>query len=524
MNATLRRWLARAPLLLALAAPAPAAVQGEPAAAAAPAELTMVRLYDGSILWGTILGHDAQTLHVVRLDNGGKLQLPWSRLDPALADELLEKYGYVDHSGDEVMIEADKVVLKDGRELIGLIVNRTEDALYFKSATSIQPVPMLQIAGAATRVQVPALDVYTREELYQQELGKLDPASAASHWDLAVHCERIYDFAHAVEHLEAAQELEPGFKPSEVQTALERNRIKVHQQAQLDALRQVDHLRVRGRFDEALQGIERFLEAFADSPLAQDARKKKTQVEKAREERLKERVVEVWHSWLWRLAERKAREPGLTLEAALGWLDEGLANELSEAATKEIQASVSKDVTPDAVRRRWQERQGGRWRRATYGQGTFLLGDTEARKGLVKEDPDAQQQGEKTEVDSQRKQLEERIKRYLQNQEMIKKAQTSTDEESEQEKFWREYPAFNKTQWMLAYYVERSGEFELRDPQFQNCPDCGGLGKREVLNAVGRQNQGGNRGQGAQGPGNNTQLVDCPMCHSVGVFRKVHYR
>src|SRR5688572_27997953 len=65
----------------------------EPQASAAAAEPTMLRLFDGSILWGGIVGDDAETLHFERLDNGGRLYVPWSRLDPALADELLEKFG-----------------------------------------------------------------------------------------------------------------------------------------------------------------------------------------------------------------------------------------------------------------------------------------------------------------------------------------------------------------------------------------------------------------------------------------------
>ena len=46
----------------------------------------MLRLYDGEILWASIVGHDAQTLHVERLDNHGRLKLPWASLDPGLAD------------------------------------------------------------------------------------------------------------------------------------------------------------------------------------------------------------------------------------------------------------------------------------------------------------------------------------------------------------------------------------------------------------------------------------------------------
>ena len=44
-----------------------------------PAPATMLRLYEGAILWGSIESHDAEGLAFVRLDNGGRVRLPWTR-------------------------------------------------------------------------------------------------------------------------------------------------------------------------------------------------------------------------------------------------------------------------------------------------------------------------------------------------------------------------------------------------------------------------------------------------------------
>jgi hypothetical protein len=255
-------------------------------------ELTMLRMYDGSILWGSIVDHDAQTLLFVRLDNGGRVRVPWSRIDPALSEELLEKYGYVDHSGDELYVEADRLILDDNTEVVGIIVNRTDNELWIKTAEQVQPVPKGKIRGAATTVQVPALEVYTREELYGQELSKLDPGSAKSEWDMSVYCERIFDFAHAVEHLEAAARLDPSFKSDEIKSALTRNRTKLENQAQIDALREIDHLRARGKFDEATKACDQFLEKNQTSALRADAATKKLAIQKARERFFAERAVE----------------------------------------------------------------------------------------------------------------------------------------------------------------------------------------------------------------------------------------
>ncbi len=501
--------------------------------AASPREVSMLHLFDGAILWGAIVGHDAQTLHVERLDTGGRLRLPWTQLSPALSEQLLDHYGYVDRSGEEVMIEADRYILRDGREVVAATVRDTFDSFWVKTATSTFAVPKLQIKVPPTRVFVSALEIYTREELYKQELSKLDgvlqDASASAedkaraHWDLAGYCERIYDFAHAVEHFQALGTVAPGFKVNETSAGISRNTAKVALQSQLDALREIDTLRARGRFDDAVRRADAFLASYADSPLRPDAAKKKSQVIKAREQKMRQRVAEAWVRWLPRLLDQKARTPLFTLEAALSYIDQGLRNDLVESVTKEVAKTVSAEATPDLARRYWSERQLGRWRSASYGQGTWLLGDAEARKGL---EPEQKEEAPQSETDAARKELEQRIKRYLQNQEMVRKSQSPDQqgEELDREKFWSEYSSGAKSQWMLARYAETSGEFQLRAPGFVNCPDCGGTGVREVVSVRGTLNAGNSQGGGRPQTGGQISLSKCPTCYNMGVFRKVWFR
>lgn len=496
-------------------------------------EVTMLQLYDGGILWGSIVGHDAQNVHIERLDNGGRLRLPWTTLAPALSEDLLDRYGYVDRSGEEVLIEAERFFLHDGREIVGVILNQTADAFWVKTATSTYPVPKLQIKVAPTRVKVSALEVYTREELYKDEAGRLEATladttrtpeeNAQAHWDMGVYCERIYDFAHAVEHFEAARTTAPAFKVNELAAAVDRNRAKVALQTQLDALREVDTLRARGRFDDAVRKADSFIASFEGSPLRVDAAKKKAQVIKARDQKLRERVAEAWVRWLPRLLDQKARMPGLTLEAALDYVDQGLKNDLIESVSKEVSKTVTAEATPDLVKRHWAERQAGRWRSASYGQGTWLLGESEARKGLEEQKDEAKPQSE---TDAARKELEARIQRYLQNQEMVRKAASggADGEEEDREAFWAEYSSSSKSLWMLAFHVEKSGEYQLRNPTFTNCPDCGGRGVREIVHVRGALNAGNNQGGGPAATGGQISLAKCPTCYHIGVFRKVWYR
>ncbi len=511
----MRRTILSTALLLGALSTPPATCQEVVAATEAPAEIVMLRLFDGTILWGSIAGHDAERLHFTRLGTGGLVRLPWSRLDPPLADELLGRFGYVDNSSEEVMAEADRLILVDGREIIGKIINRTESELWVKTANSIIHVPKMRLRSAATTIQVPALDVFSREELYQTELTQLTPDDPRSQLELADFCERIFDFEHALEHIDVARDLDTELDTSELRNTVARLRVKQENHAQIEYLREIDHLRARGRYDEALAKCEVFAELFEDSPLRQDAARKQALVEKARERALREKVVRLWHHWARKLTRRAALDPEMTLEAVVSWIDEGLVEELTTEVHDDLTRTVSASITPDDVRKYWGEREGGRWQKASYGAGTWLLGEADARAGFKeREDPN---QGSGDERDEERKKLEERIARYMKNQEMVRKAKSSGGvEEEDQQKFWSGWSSSGRSQWILAYYAENSGDMVLRDPPlFRSCPDCGGKGVRELINT-------GSARSNARAA--NTQIIPCPACHTIGIWRRISYR
>ncbi len=512
MNSPPTAWLA----LFALALPA-AAQAPTPAPDTQDFSVVMLRLYDGGTLWGTIEGHDAEGLHFVRLDNGGRARLPWARLDPAQSEAMQEAFGYIDHSSEELVIEADRVVLDNGVEWIGIIVNRTEQELWLKTVSvPLVKVPKLRLRGATTTVQVPALDVYSGEELYRDELARLDPTSAVGQYELGRFCERILEFERAIEHYREAQKLDPELKRDELAARLERVAQKAASKAQIEYLREIEGLRGRGRFDEALAKATAFEELFPESALQSDASKKKAQVEKSRDAKLREQTLKLWHSWAGRLCERKARDPQTTLEAALGWLEESLHEEILAAVHGELARTVTQSVTPDQVQRYWAERgESARVHKASYGGGTWLLGPEAARAGMPEQAPDASKMSEK---ERERAKLEERIRRYVQNQSAVRKAKIEAEGESEQSLYWKERTALERAQWMLAYYAEKGGDMRLVRFLIENCDECNGTGIREMtsLNMLPPQS-----GQSQAIP---IDKVPCPLCHNVGVVRRVAYR
>ena len=252
-----------------------------PGAAAAPA--TMLRLRDGTIQWGSIQSHDPEGIVFERLDTGGRVRLPWTFLHPEEERELRTRFGYVDLSGEEILVEADHIVTVEGAEIVGIIVDRSGDFLLVKTASSTLQVPKNRLSGVPAVVQVPASEVYTRAELYAQGLANHDTSTAEGQFEIARWCERILDYAHAVEHYKKAAALDASFRMDDVRASLERATLKAQRQDQVDYIQEVDALVGRRRYDDAIARAQAFKERFPDSPLQAEAKRSYDRAVKARD-------------------------------------------------------------------------------------------------------------------------------------------------------------------------------------------------------------------------------------------------
>ncbi len=360
---------------------------------------------------------------------------------------------------------------------------------------------------------VPARELYSKEELYNRELATTSPDDAQSNFKLGEYCERILDFEHASLHYKKAQDLDPKFRPEDVKVALVRSAEKAKAQDQIDYLSQVDLLLARKKYDEALARADAFKEKYPESLLIPDAKRKHERIVKARERETSDRVMYSWYAWAGRLARAAALK--LTLEQTMTYLDDGLKKDILDKVTKDAQR-ISKEVNPDSVRKLWTARHKVHWFHASYGYGTYLLGKEAALKGEDGEKPKAAPTNEK---DKARADLQAKIESYLKNQEIARKAQSKEEQKDDREALWKEMGAESRTQWILAYYVENSGDMELaKKPILDNCRECGGTGTREVVVS------GGNGAKAAKGKDSGAATIECPACHGLGRIRRVNYR
>jgi hypothetical protein len=500
--------------LLPLLAP-PARAQ-DPAPAA---DVLMLQLRDGTFRFGTIQSHTADGLVFTSLDNGGLARLSWSLLDPRQSEELRRRFGYVDLQSEEVMLMADKLTTVDGKEVIGLILDRTPSAILLKVAGSTITLPKDRLAGASVPVEVPARLIYTREELYARELASLPPTDAASNYEIARYCEKVLDFGHAAEHYQKAQKLDPNFHADDLQAALVRTAEKAKNAEQLEYLSEIDTLIARCQYDDALARADAFAERFPNSPFAGEAHKKHDRVLKARDAFLADFVRLDFHQVASHLARNASTK--FTYEQTIGYLEGTMKTELLAAVAKDV-LGLTKQLDPDAVHKLFAQRDKKklRWERASYGLGTWLLGKERALKGEQPDQPKDAAAKPQSALDKQRAALNEQVQRFLQNREMVQKSKTDSEKSEDREAFWRELSSASRAQWILAYFAEFGGEFEVSPkPLFDNCHECGGTGVRVISLAGANVSQTqGNKPSGTE------EKRNCETCHGLGRVRRISYR
>lgn len=503
------------PLLLTLAPSiqdeAPVDANPAPAeeVAAIPTEVMLLRMRDGSIHWGVMQEHDPDGIVFELLSHGGVVDVSWTLLDPKQSDEMRLQLGYVDVASEELLIEVERLTLIDGNEVTGVIESREGENFTVRTGGHQQLLPKSRVASISSGIQVPALDVYSVEQLYGRELARTAPDNALGQLELARFCERILDFPHAVEHYQTALTLGLDTDAEKVELALGRAVIKADQQDQVDVLRAADLLRKRGQFDDALASLEMFRTEWPDSPLLEDALKKADQIIRARERALRNFVTKRWFYWTRRLARDASK---LDFQGAMTFASEDMGVKIRENVLADAQKSLSKDVKDIEIEALWATRKKVRFQNASYGRGTWLLGEDRALAGSEKKKEAADRgQGERN---AEREALEKKIEQFLKNQRRARSARSSADTEEDQVAGWASFPHASRSQWILAYYAEFSGDLEVRDhPYLRNCPTCAGRGIIEQISV----------GGGAEGD-SGVQIHKCPTCHGVGRVRRIYFR
>lgn len=440
---------------------------------AAPAAADVIHLRTGDSVKGRPLREQSneEVLVVEDFLTGALRTLAWEVVDPADRQRIWVEWDWANKAHRVVSGRRLVQRLLDGstEDLLG-VVEKEEDGIVFLRAGG----QLLQVRRDTileeTAEDVSPREVWSPEQLYDRFRAQLeseraeaggDPSTLDSreHWRLAEYAEWAEHWEKAREHY-AACAADPEYLNAAVaQSKLERVEAILRAQTALREMKDIKRAISLRSFRSARADIASFTQRHENLPdvvLEQLARLEKLFTERRNEYFQLEAKIQ-FPKIVERAIKKKLGEKDVTLSDVTGWT----RRDLPEQAFKELEERFARkdDVTPDEVRQFWENRRKGSWRTAGYGAGTFIVEkpQIQAPKRTGGGGGSGGQPG----------------------------PAFTPPKPPTRDQWWAHAAPRDRESWVLAFFVENSGLFEVGEPKWVNCPTCGGVGLLSTLTGGG---------------------------------------
>lgn len=347
-------------------------------AAPALASAAVIHLRSGTVLFGEVVSADENRFQFRRWDNGGVVDLAWTNLVPADAARLQAL-----HRGEIIedeMIDAARLTLKDGSEVVGKIVEERADRVRIQVGLQDTRtlVPTTIVKRETARIK--ALQLASVQDLYDAQVRKTDLKSAAAQLDLGLFCLRLRNYDKAKEHLQKAGELDPALKErADAKIALG-ERERAEEGARL-LLERIEKSIATQKFDDARAAVAKLKESFPLARAARGAADLEARIaaeEKSfvtdRKQFMDNKLLNDW----WETARTSLRKAAATRELDLGkakeYVDKVLGGEVKDLLVKRM-AIEAKDFDD-----RWAQRKPSVTKTANYGEGSWIVDSGTGKK------------------------------------------------------------------------------------------------------------------------------------------------
>jgi hypothetical protein len=470
----------------------------------------VVRLRDGRMLVGAIVEHDLDGFRLTTALDGGRYTLAWSDLFPGEADRLRDSFGYRNQT-EVPMTTAHRVLLANGRELIGRIMRQDNRNLELRVKDTTTIVPLQRLAAPPEAVVVEAATILTPEQFYAEAVPQVDQQNALKQFEFAQELEVMFALEEARTHFLLCQELADAVGDSAMSNRVNGAVAKLdkvianrEEAKYLESIKQLMH---RERFTAAQELMNGYNSTFGNAALRGEFLEIEGRFDERRDNAVTRYLERHWYNRALKLMKRKALDKDLHMDEAMAWLTSELPLLVRQQLIEEIQ-SMDEEINLTSINERWYARleMGASSHSAGYGDGSWVLGVERAKEGLHAAEEEAENDGKSEE---QRK-MEERMKKYMDNLEAGRRAKASTEQDISPEDWWQRAAVTQRFQWLLAYYAEFSGDYELVNVKFALCNTCAGQGFLEYLEVA---------NEGAK-----TKRKKCPTCHAVQVRRSVTFK
>jgi hypothetical protein len=441
-----------------------------------------VQLADGRLLLATVEEADGEGLRIRRLDNGGTLDLRWDHLSTASATEWKRKFDLVGETQDEILVRAEEVeyVRAGGKQtIIGRITNPQGDPLLVQVKGVLYPVPRNEL-GPVRKVEVPASQIFTKDEFYAMRRSEVQPGESADrHVLLAEDLIKFRDYDRAAEHLQKAKDLGNARDGQRIEVLLQRLQRFKEAQKELGVLESIQASRSRGtlvEFEKGMKAIEQFERDFPQSKLKAEFEREKKRFLEARQRYLTQQVADQFRRSIGIVAEKKVSEDGVTIQSARDYAGRQMTDDIVDRVAKLLRLDATE------VRQMWGERAkypvGKRSEHFNYGLGSWVLGepaivkDTAVGKAKDKQSGQGAPAAQDSEIDRFAKLLQQAMQRRRQSVQ-------GGGEESRQmteEDWWRDASRAERVSWLKAYYAEFGGQLVVTFASTTPCISCYGQG------------------------------------------------
>lgn len=451
-----------------------------------------VQLSDGRMLLATVEEADGEGLRVRRLDNGGVLELRWDHLSTASQTKWKQKFDLMGNTQDEIMVNADEVIyLNNGtrQSIIGHITDASGDPL----VVTVKGVPYRVARNnlqRAHKVEVPATQVYTKDEFYAVYVAKHSPGDNANkHMLLAEDLIKFRDYDRAAEHLDKAVELDNASDKAKLTTLIDRLKRFKAAAKELGVIEQIQISRSRGTQKTFIKGVElikQFETDYPSSKLKNEFEREKARFEQARTRYFTQKVADQWRRNIRTVAEKTVGKEGFTLQAAKDFAE----NEMTKAIVARLEKTLELEGTE--IEEMWANRAnystGKRTENFTYGIGSWVLGEKDILKDTAVQKSLDKQAGQKREPAGKDRDIERFAKLLRQAMERRRSATQAGTEKKEltPDGWWDDASRQERVNWLRAYYAEFSGQLVVRYASVQQCISCYGEGTTPEVNQAGK--------------------------------------
>ena len=457
-----------------------------------------VQLADGRVLLAKVEEADGAGLRVRRLDNGGLLDLRWDHLSTASALAVKQQFDLAgDNQEQQLLVRVDEVEYMSGgtkQWVIGRIVERGTDPLVVQSKGRQYPIARKDL-GPVRSVEVPVMQVYTKDEFYAERFRALQPGSKSDvHVLLAEELLKVGDYDRAAEHLAQAKELGNSLNPGQIDTLIARTQRFKEAAKEAKAIEDIAAGRARGTlvdFEKGTKQIAQFEKDFPQTKLKVEFDAEKKKFAAARQRFLVGQIAESWRSSIALIADKKVADASLMLEAAREYASSKMSDDIVARLVTTLRLGADEIKTLWAARKDKEYSKARKTEMFSYGLGSWVLGEEAILKNTqVGKDKDKSKDAANQDPNSQRD-----IDRYVKAMQAALKARAQSgqaqgqgqgEQPKTEEDWWRDASRADKAGWLRAFYAENAGQLTVTVATLTQCPACYAEGTRADINGDGK--------------------------------------